>query len=162
MCRQCRKSAPDRIRAAAKQAHEKEEKKHAKDSSSSTSQKTIAKLEEQLKAAKNEKSKEPDVVSGSVDDGSGAADVDELRTLVDLSNKYFPESVHNATLREKLDTERKKKQDAKASPGSDLQHVKTIGEEAKIKTSTKSKNHRSAQATRMRGSQRGGVGSGHR
>ena len=32
---------------------------------------------------------------------------------MDLSNKYFPESVHNATLREKLDAERKKKQAAK-------------------------------------------------
>ena len=125
VCRQCGKSAPYRIRAAAKQAHEKEEKKHAKDNSSSSGQKTIAKLEEQLKAAKNEnkrlaaraqqvdKSQELDVVSGSVDDGSGAADLDELQTLLDLSNKYFPGSMHNATLREKLDTERKKKQDAK-------------------------------------------------
>ena len=39
--------------------------------------------------------------------------MDELQTLVDLSNKYFPESVHNSTLREKLDAERKKKQAAK-------------------------------------------------
>ena len=125
VCRKCGKSAPYRIRAAAKQAHEKEEKKHAKDNSSNSSQKTIAKLEEQLKAAKNEnkrlvaraqqvdKSQELDVVSGSVVDGSGAADLDELQTLVDLSNKYFPESMHNATLREKLDAERKKEQDAK-------------------------------------------------
>ena len=106
-------------------AREREEKKHAEDNSSSSCQKTIAKLEEQLKAAKNEnkrlaaraqqvdKSQELDVISGSVDDGSGAADLGELQTLVDLSNKYFPESMHNATLHEKLDAERKKKQDAK-------------------------------------------------
>ena len=125
VCRQCGKSAPYRIRAAAKQAHEKEEKKHSSDSSNGSSQKTIAKLEEQLKAARNEnkrlvaraqhvdKSKESDGAIESVDDGRGAADLDELQTLVDLSNKYFPESLHNATLREKLDAERKKKQDAK-------------------------------------------------
>ena len=125
VCRQCGKSAPYRIRAAAKQAHEKEEKKHSSDSSNGSSQKTIAKLEEQLKAAKNEnkrlvaraqqvdKAKEPDVAFCSVDDGRGAADLDELQTLVDLSNKYFPDSLHNAALREKLDVERKKKQDAK-------------------------------------------------
>ena len=57
--------------------------------------------------------KESDGAIESVDDEKCAADLDELQTLVDLSNKYFPDSVHNATLREKLDVERKKKQDAK-------------------------------------------------
>ena len=125
VCRQCGKQAPYRIRAAAKQAHEKEEKKRSSDSSIGGGQKTIAKLEEQLKAARNEnkrlaartqfveKSKESDGAIESVDDEKCAADLDELQTLVDLSNKYFPDSVHNATLREKLDVERKKKQDAK-------------------------------------------------
>ena len=125
VCRQCGKSAPYRIRAAAKQAHEKEENKRSGVSPSGSGQKTIAKLEEQLKAARNEnkrlaartqfvdKSKESDGAIESVDDEKCAADLDELQTLVDLSNKYFPDSVHNATLREKLDVERKKKQDAK-------------------------------------------------
>ena len=54
VCRQCGKPAPYRIRAAAKQAHEREEKKRSSDSSSGGGQKTIAKLEEQLKAARNE------------------------------------------------------------------------------------------------------------
>ena len=127
------------FRAAAKQAHEKEEKKRSSDSSIGGGQKTIAKLEEQLKAARNEnkrlaartqfvdKSKESDGAIESVDDEKCAADLDELQTLVDLSNKYFPDSVHNATLREKLDVERKKKQDA----GSDHQCVETIGEKTK-------------------------------
>ena len=125
VCRHCGKSAPNRIRAAAKQTHEIEEKKRAKDSSNSSNQQTIAKLEEQLKAAKNENkrlaakaqqmdsTKELDVVPDAVCAESEAADLDELQTLVDLSNKYFPESMHNATLREKLDAERKKKQDVK-------------------------------------------------
>ena len=153
MCRQCGKSAPYRIRAAAKQAHEKEEKKHSGDSSSGSNQKTIAKLEEQLKAAKNEnkrlaaraqhgdKSKELDVTSGSVDDGSGAADLDELQTLVDLSNKYFPESLHNATLREKLDAKRKKKTRCQTCPSSNLQYVETIGEETESESCSGSENH---------------------
>ena len=73
---------------------------------------------------------------------SGAADLDELQTLVDLSNKYFPESVHNATLREKLDTGAQEKARCQASPGSDLKHVKTIGEEAKSESKgCGSKNH---------------------
>ena len=46
-------------------------------------------------------------------DEEEAANLDELQTLVDLSSKYFPDSVHNATLRAKLGAERKKKQDAK-------------------------------------------------
>ena len=104
---------PYRIRAAAKQAHEKEENKRSGASPSGSGQKTIAKLEEQLKAARNEnkrlaartqvveKSKESDGAIESVDDEKCAADLDELQTLVDLSNKYFPDSVHNATLREK-------------------------------------------------------------
>ena len=45
VCRQCGKSA-HRIRAAAKQAHEKEENKRSGDSPSGSGQKTIAKLEE--------------------------------------------------------------------------------------------------------------------
>ena len=125
VCRHCGTTAPNRIRAAAKQAHEIEEKKRAKDSSNSSNQQTIAKLEEQLKAAKNENkrlaakaqqmdsAKELDVVPDAACPESDAADLDELQTLVDLSNKYFPESMHNAALREKLDAERKKKQDAK-------------------------------------------------
>ena len=125
MCRHCGTTAPNRIRAAAKQAHEIEEKKRAKDSSNSSNQQTIAKLEEQLKAAKNENkrlaakaqqmdsAKELDVVPDAASAEIDAADLDELQTLVDLSNKYFPESMHNAALREKLDAERKKKQDAK-------------------------------------------------
>ena len=63
----------------------KRKEKHSSDSSNGSSQKTIAKLEEQLKAARNEnkrlvaraqqadKAKEPDVAFGSVDDGRGAA-----------------------------------------------------------------------------------------
>ena len=106
VCRQCGKSAPYRIRAAAKQAHEKEEKQRSSDSSIGSGQKTIAKLEEQLKAARNEnkrlvartqhvdKSKESDGAIESADDGRGAADLDELQTLVDLSKKYFPDSLH--------------------------------------------------------------------
>ena len=119
------KTAPSRIRAAAKQAHEKEEKKHARESTNSGNQQAIARLEEQLKAAKNEnkrlaakvqqtgKAKDTDVELEVVCDEKEAVDLDELQTLVDLSNKYFPESVHNSTLREKLDAERKKKQAAK-------------------------------------------------
>ena len=88
-------------------------------------QQTIAKLEEQLKAAKNENKrlaakaqrmdsvKELDVVLDAANAEIDAVDLDELQTLVDLSNKYFLESMHNAALREKLAAERKKKQDAK-------------------------------------------------
>ena len=50
--------APYRIRAAAKQAHEKGEKKHAKESTNSGNQQAIAMLEEQLKAAKNDEEEE--------------------------------------------------------------------------------------------------------
>ena len=53
MCRHCGKPATYRICAVAKQAHEKEEKKHAKDNTSSGNQRAIARLEELLKAAKN-------------------------------------------------------------------------------------------------------------
>ena len=125
VCRHCGTTAPYRIRAAAKQAHEIEEKKRAKDSSNSSNQQTIAKLEEQLKAAKNENkrlaakaqqmdsAKELDVVPDAANAEIDAVDLDKLQTLVDLSNKYFPESMHNVALREKLAAERKKKQDAK-------------------------------------------------
>ena len=125
MCRHCGKTAPSRIRAAAKQAHEKEDKKHARESTNSGNQQAIARLEEQLKAANNEnkrltanvqqtgKAKDTDVELEVESDEKEAVDLDELQTLVDLSNKYFPESVHNSTLREKLDAERKKKQAAK-------------------------------------------------
>ena len=65
------------------------------------------------KAQQMDKAKELDVLPDAVCVESEAADLDELQTLVDLSNKYFPESMHNATLREKLDAERKKKQAAK-------------------------------------------------
>ena len=105
VCRHCGKTAPYRSRAAAKQA--------------------IAKLEEQLKAAKNEnkrlaakvqqsgKERDTEVEPEDARDEEEGPNLDELQTLVDLSSKYFTDSVHNATLRAKLDAERKKKQDAK-------------------------------------------------
>ena len=125
------RGARRRLQRSRPQAHEKEEKKRSSDSSIGSDQKTTAKLEEQLKAARNEnkrlvartqhvdKSKESDGAIESVDDERCAADLDELQTLVDLSNKYFPDSLHNATLREKLDVERKKKAGCQTSPGSD-------------------------------------------
>ena len=119
MCGHCGKTAPYRIRAAAKQAHEEEEKKHAKESTNSGNQQAIAKLEEQLQAAKNEnkrlasrvqqsgKATDTEVEPEDACDEEEAVNLDELQTLVYLSSKYFPDSVH------KLDAERKKKQDAK-------------------------------------------------
>ena len=94
--------------ASRTQAHEKEEKKHARKSTNNGNQQAIARLEEQLKAAKNEnkrlaakvqqtgKAKDTDVELEVVCDEKEAVDLDELQTLVDLSNKYFPESVHNS------------------------------------------------------------------
>ena len=125
MCRHCGKAAPYRIRAAANQAHEKEEKKHVKESTNSGNQQEIAKLEEQLKAAKKEnkrlatrvqqsgKARDTEVEPEDACDEEEAANLDELQTLVDLRSNYFPDSVHNATLRAKLDAKRKKKEDAK-------------------------------------------------
>ena len=99
---QCTDTAPNRIRAAAKQAHEKEEKKHAKESTNSGNQQAIAKLEGQLKAAKNEnkrlaarvqqsgKARDAEVEPEDACDEEEAANLDELQTLVDLSSKYVP------------------------------------------------------------------------
>ena len=65
------------------------------------------------KVQQSGKAKDTEVEPEDACDEGEAVDLDQLQTLVDLSNKYFPESVHNSTLREKLDAERKKKQDAK-------------------------------------------------
>ena len=125
MCRHCGKSAPYRTCAAARQAHEKEEKKHAKENTSIGHQQAIARLEEQLKAAKDEikrlaaKAQQTGNTKDAVADPGYGCDEeeptypDELQTLVDLNSKYFPDSTHTANLRAKLDAERKKKQDAK-------------------------------------------------
>ena len=84
----------------------------------------IAKLEEQLKAAKSEnkrlaaKAQQIGNAKHAVAEPEDVCDEEEaikeeLQTLVDLSTKHFPNSAHTATLRAKLDAERKKKQDAK-------------------------------------------------
>ena len=76
------------------------------------------------------KARDTEVESEDASDEEEAANLDELQTLVDLSSKYFPNSVHNATLRAKRNAEQKKKTRCQASPSSDLQYVETIGEEA--------------------------------
>ena len=95
-------------------------------------------LEEQLKAPKNEnkrlaarvqqsgEARDAEVEPEDACDEEEAANLDELQTLVDLSSKYFPDSVHNATL---------EKARCQASPSSDLQYVETVGEEAESESS---------------------------
>ena len=106
MCRHCGKPAPYRICAAAKQAHEKEEKKHAKENTSSGNQQAIARMEEQLKAAKNgnnrlaAKEQQTGMTKDAVAEPEYGCDeeeptnLDELQTLVDPHAKYCPDSTH--------------------------------------------------------------------